>query len=389
MKTKRIDFDFHPLRILHSLGTSGSVPANQRYDASQNTWIPDFTAANLTLQLSISIQDQDGVLPNGSIIDKLASLSFYEVVNGVETLITAENTNYIVNTSGVNAGRIIIKKNASVASPITVRSVATYYDTRMAQTLTIKDSVLITCSNATTLQTAEIDVAKESVWNPFTDTDNLAITATHRVATTATAVDATKLLCKWYRKDSDGVYTEITGAFGDFPFTILGVSKETLTVNRRIMGNVCALKVVTLYDPTGLSNFVESPITPMVELSIRRRIPAFDYDITGIPNNIPPTTKVIGPKCTVQDANGVIADPLRELSIFWYRATNTLKPTAIVYEPMPCAQGVSPTISTEKMDKTYGMVVGVEVKDLGALLPLSDSDGKVLLDADGKILLGH
>ena len=72
MKQVKIDFNFHPLKIIHGLGPVGSVPPSQSYDATQNIWLPDYTLANLVLQEKVVLHDPDGIIPDGSIAAKLA-----------------------------------------------------------------------------------------------------------------------------------------------------------------------------------------------------------------------------------------------------------------------------------------------------------------------------
>lgn len=388
MKTQRLDFNFAPLRVLHSLGPSSTVPAAQSYDASQNIWVPDYTTTYLLLQESIDIIDPDQVMPNGSVLQSLASLEVWEVIDGVQTLITPDNPNYVISKSGGTAGQIIVKKNAVVEHPMTIRVKATFNDTRLKQLITVYDSYLIICKNATTLQVAEVDTPQQSVFDPFHDADLLPITGAHRVGTTLSAYDPAKLQFRWYYVNSDNTTREITGQNDeDFPFTISGDCHETLNVNRRLMGSACSIRMQALYDASGSGTFAVTPWTPAVEISMRRRVPDIDYDIMGLPPNIPPGTEYVSPTCSVMDTLGVIPDPLSELMVVWLRATNKASANGLVYEP--CAWGLSPQIQTNVMSSDYGMLVGVDVQDLGPLLPVTDADGKVLTDADGKILFAH
>lgn len=388
MKSKRIDFNFTPLRVLHSLGPESSVPASQSYDASLNLWVPDFTATFLLLQEKIDIIDPDQVLANGSVLGQLASMEVWEAIDGQQVLITPDNPDYTVVTTGEQAGQIIVKKNATVEHPITIRVKATFVDTRLQQVITVYDAYTISCKNATTLQVAEIDTPQQSIFDPFHDVDQLAITGAHRVATTLSSYDPTKVKFRWEYVNSDNTTREITGTSDeDYPFTISGDCCQTLTVDRRLMGSACALRMYAMYDATGNSTFEVTPWTPKVELSLRRRVPEIDYDIMSIPDFIPSGTDFITPTVSVIDTKGVISTPLQELSVIWLRATNTATANGLVY--VPCAAGLAPTIPTDIMHTNYGMMISVDVSDLGPVLPIADKDGKVLLDSDGKLIVGH
>lgn len=388
MKTKRLDFNYKPLRVLHSLGPSSTVPAAQSYDASQNTWVPDYTATYLLLQESIDIIDPDNVMTSGSVLQSLASLEVWEVINGTQTLVTPDNPNYAVSSSGDTAGQIVVKKNATVEHPITIRVKATFNDTRLRQVITIYDSYLITCKNATTLQVAQVDMPQQAIFDPFHDVDAMPYTGMHYVGTTMSDYDPTKLRFKWEYVNSDNTTREITGtADEDYPFVISGDCHETLTVNRRLMGSACSIRMSALYDATGSGTFAVTPWAPKVDISMRRRVPEVDYDIMGLPSEIEPGTEYISPTCSIFDTVGVITNPLAELRVVWMRATNTASANGIVYEP--CAWDIAPKIRTELMTSEYGMMVALDVQDLGPLLPVTDADGKMFTDADGKMIIGH
>jgi hypothetical protein len=62
-------------------------------------------------------------------------------------------------------------------------------------------------------------------------------------------------------------------------------------------------------------------------------------------------------------------------------AAGTAKPSTVRGYGAPC------TLSTGFISTTYGCVLGVELLDRGPLAPWADSDGKVLVDSDGAILV--
>ena len=123
---------------------------------------------------------------------------------------------------------------------------------------------------------------------------------------------------------------------------------------------------------------------PCKVVSFIRRIPKFEYDITGVPVNIPADILAIAPEASIWDANGAITDPERELLPLWYIATNKASGT-LSYTQV--AHGMTPIISTSAMSDNYGAVLGLDVVDAGPLCAMEDSDGSVFEDGDGNIIL--
>lgn len=123
---------------------------------------------------------------------------------------------------------------------------------------------------------------------------------------------------------------------------------------------------------------------PCKVVSFIRRIPKFEYDITGVPVNIPADILAIAPEASIWDANGAITDPERELLPVWYIATNKASGT-LSYTQV--AHGMTPIISTSAMSDNYGAVLGLDVVDAGPLCAMEDSDGAVFEDGDGNIIL--
>lgn len=135
----------------------------------------------------------------------------------------------------------------------------------------------------------------------------------------------------------------------------------------------------------GIGQFIElADSAPMKQIAFIRRIPKYEYDITGVPGNIPAGALTIAPDAAIWDANGAIQDPERELLPLWYIATN--KPSGTLDYRL-AAHGMSPVISTGAMDENHGAVVGLDVLDTGPLCAMEDTDGALFEDADGNIIL--
>lgn len=133
-----------------------------------------------------------------------------------------------------------------------------------------------------------------------------------------------------------------------------------------------------------LADITLTDAAPCKVVSFIRRIPKFEYDITGVPVNIPADILAIAPEASIWDANGAINDPERELLPIWYIATNKASGT-LSYTQV--AHGMTPIISTSAMSDNYGAVLGLDVVDAGPLSAMEDSDGAVFEDGDGNIIL--
>lgn len=123
---------------------------------------------------------------------------------------------------------------------------------------------------------------------------------------------------------------------------------------------------------------------PMKQIAFVRRIPKYEYDITGVPTGIPAGSLAIVPEASIRDTNGALPDPERELLPLWYIAPN--KPSGTL-DYTQVAHGMAPTISTAAMNNTHGAVVGLDVLDVGPACAMEDSDGALFEDSDGNIII--
>lgn len=387
MRTKRFDFNFKPLRIITSFGVEGSVPGKQVYDGYSDGYIPDFSLTALKLRLSVSRQDKDEVLPHGEINNALTNVTFTEILDGVSTRITSSTTGYSITTSGNDAGTILVEKNVAPLHPITIKVEADYLDIRLQQVHHITETYLILCDNATeVVPQVEVDIADQSVWNPFEDPDSVTITAGLRVGKSLVAYDS-HLRFVWQKLRSDGTFTEVgSDATEDYDMEVSSDScTKSLTVNRRLMGSETEIRCIALYDKSGSASSMSVAATsPMKALALVRRIPDFEDDFTGVPLNIPPGSLYLHPTAIIRDTKGIISNPERELHLIWKAATN-LASGSLTYAQV--GHGESPVLPTSKIVNEHGMVLGIDVQDAGAIGALEDSDGYLIEDSDGSLIL--
>ena len=384
MKTKRFDFNWKPLQLQISFAVDGSVPGQQNYNADTQEYTPDYTLTPFILQPVISILDKDEVLAAGSINHALTNVRWHEIINGVKKLIASDNTNYEITTSGGNAGRIKVKKNAEPKVPITLVFYAEYIDSRNGQVMVIQGSYLVDCSSASDIVRVELDAAAQTVFNPLSDVQTQTVTAT--VWVSDRICDASKYALVWEVQDENGNwYTAGTDSVMDYDITVDG---NTATINRWLMGSEMHLRCRVKYSADGNPGSVTlTAASPQAEAVFVRRIPKYEFDITGVPYNVPAGILNVAPTAIVRTTKGDITDPEKELLPLWYIATNKAS-GSLSYSLV--AHGISPVIPTAKMDNNHGAVIGLDVVDRGYAGAFTDAaDGAVFCDADGSVLIIH
>lgn len=384
MKTKRFDFNWKPLQLQISFAVDGSVPGQQNYNADTQEYTPDYTLTPFILQPVISILDKDEVLAAGRINHALTNVRWYEIINGKKTLIASDNANYEVTISGGNAGRIKVKKNAEPKVPITLVFYAEYIDSRNGQVLVVQGSYLVECSSASDVVRVELDAAAQTVFNPLSDAQTQTVTATVWVGDKI--CDASKYALVWEVQDENGNwYTAETDSVMDYDITVNG---NAVTINRWLMGSEMHLRCRVKYSADGNPGSVTlTAASPQAEAVFVRRIPKYEFDITGVPYNVPAGILNIAPTAIVRTTKGDISNPEKELLPLWYMATNKAS-GSLSYSLV--AHGISPVIPTSKMDNNYGAVIGLDVADRGYAGAFTDAaDGAVFCDADGAVLIIH
>ena len=384
MKTRRFDFNFKPLQLNVTISVAGSVPDKQNYNADADEYTPDYSVTPLILQPQVSRLDKDEMLAPGNVNSLLANVKWYEIVGGVRTQILAANQDYEITASGGQAGRIKVKKNIQPANPVTLEFYAEYTDGRTNQVSVIHATHLVKCGNSTTyIPNLVLNAADQTIYNPLNDPDTQAVTASLRVG--ASECVAANRQFVWEVLRANGTFTTLGSDNSDY-WASVSNDGTTCTVNRKLMGSQEVLRCRAKYDPDGNPGSVTlNDAAPSAVVAFIRRLPKYEYDISGMPVNIPADLLVMYPEVSIQDVNGPIENPQNVLLPVWYIGTNRASGTPASYQVVD--HGFAPAISTVPMSQQYGAVLGVDVVDPGPLVPWKDADGKVFKDADGKVLL--
>lgn len=385
MKTKRFDFNFKPLQLNITISVDGSVPDKQNYNGDADEFTPDYTLTPLILQPRVSRLDKDEIVSPGNINTLLANIKWYEIIGGVRSQILAADTNYEMITSGGQAGRIKVKKNAQPNIPITLEFYAEYLDSRTNQVIVIRATHIVKCGNATAyMPELLLDAADQTIYNPLIDGDSQTVHASLRVGAAECAAANRQFV--WEVLRADGSFTAVGQDDFDFELSVAG-DGTSCTVNRTLMGESVILRCRAKYDPDGNPGSVTlTDAAPQAIVAFVRRLPKYEYDITGLPVNIPPGILAVCPEVYVWDVNGPVENPENVLLPLWYIGTNQASGNPASYQQV--GVGFAPTIPTAAMSQLYGAVIGVDVKDPGPLAPWEDGNGTSWFeDGDGNVLL--
>lgn len=384
MKTRRFDFNWKPLQLQISFAVESSVPDKQNYNAHTGEFTPDYTLTPFILQPVVSILDKDEIVTAGRVNHQLTNVRWYETVGGKKTLIAEGNTDYEITTSGSDAGRIKVKKNVQPKSPITLAYYAEYTDNRNGQIMVIQGSYMLDCSDAADVIRVELDCAQQTIYNPLSDKDEQTVRATVWVG--PNKCEASKYALVWEVQDEAGTWrTAGDDTVLDYDLQPGG---DSITINRWLMGSERHIRCRVKYSATGdPASVALNDATPMAEAVFIRRLPAYEFDLAGVPYNIPAGSREIAPTAIVQTNNSDVADFEKELLPLWYIATNKVS-GSLSYSLV--GHGAAPIIPTTAMDSNNGAVVGLDVKDRGYAGAFTDgTDGAIFCDADGSVLIIH
>lgn len=386
MRTRRLDFNWKPLQVDMSLSVSGSVPDRQSYNADANEFVPDYTKTPVVIQPIVGIIDKDGYILSGSANKDMANVAWYVLEgNGSRTVISQSNPDFSVTYSGDEAGKLLVRKNASPNFPINLIFHAEYVDRRNSQTHVWEKPYQIRCNNSTSyVPILHLDVPVQSVWNPIRESNTVDIHASLLLG--ASECDTSKRIFVWYKQRDDGTWSQI-GADDTLDYDI-SVSSDgvTATLNRSLMGDSISIKCCAKYSasgsPSGVSIYESSPTA---YATFVRRIPKYEYDILGMPSNILPDILDVSPSLEVRDNIGIISDVESVFIPMWYIAQGKSSGT-LSYQQV--ALGMNPTIPTRVMHAEYGAVIAVDLKDGGARKAWMTADeAYVFTDASGNVLL--
>ena len=182
-----------------------------------------------------------------------------------------------------------------------------------------------------------------------------------------------------------GSFTEVGSDALDYDCVVSGVSNETITIDRRLIGDSLTLRCYALYSPTGgVGDKSIVATTPIETVTIARKMPKYTYECSGLPSDISPTTSHINPSIILTTPQGSINNEEDLFYYLWYAGANNHTSAVSV---TPVAQGKTAEVETKYITGEHGMMLGYEVQERGAIKAVADSDGAVLVDSDGAVLV--
>ena len=375
-RQKHIEVQYPPLRLSGSIEVQGSVPGMQVYQADRQEYTPDYTLTPLTLFPRCNATDPDSLQAQGPVNAQLTNMQWYEVADGTRALIGADNTDYAITQSGEEKGKLQVRKNIGTVSPLTLEFQAEYVDSgRSGERYVFRYSFLVKAVDGSEAQPVlAIDSPAGLDWNPLRDRAQQAITARLLVADEdVTATDKCRIF--FYRRLPDtGALELISDGNGDNDWEVVAVEKALLTIDRDYIGHGQTYVVKASYDKDGKPAAEPDDTIAPATTTIRRRIPALDCDYSGVPLQVPRGTTTLYPRAVVRDTKGVLTDPWDVLQANWYAKTGVGSYSLV-------AQGEAPDIAF-----SAGMMLQLEVADRGPLACVTDTSGRYVTDAQGRVL---
>lgn len=374
-KKKSLNINYRPLQASISMQVVTSVPDRQFYLAMDKSFTPDYTLTPLTLFPRCAAVDADSMSAPKAINSEITNMKWYERIGGVQKLISS-GTDYVIIQTGDNKGQIQVKKNSSIANPITLEFSAEYVDARTNQVLKYTASKVIIVSDSSSPQPVlTLDSPDTVQWYPVRDVLNQTITA-KLMAGNKDITEDERVKFWWYRVLSTGALEEIVDGNGDNDWEIVSVNKNVLVVNRDFIGDEQTYVCKAAYRETGSLPSSPDLFDQSATTRIVRYIPRIECDFKGIVTGCPAGTSYIYPQGYVRDSKGVISSPEEWFKFIWM----VKKPGASDYSK--AGEGVSPTIPF-----TEGMLLDLQIEDRGAqAILIDDTDESVLQDADGNVL---
>lgn len=382
MKVKNIKVDYKPLSFSTSINEDGATSKSQQYDADFGEYSPDYSLVPLVLHPHISVHDPNGIIPDGEVNASLTSKQWTEYIDGIPTPISS-NSSYDITSSGDNAGLIKVKKNVVPGHPITLVFTANYFDIRLNQNNSIRISYIIMSNNVTSSPVLEISSPSTLVFNPWTDSRYETINARELFSGRELTNNAQKKV-HWCVVDNTPTgFHEYSDNSID-PEFVSGDSNN-LVIDKFLIGeSVTILCKVELCNYGGTLKGTINDCTLEKSTVIRRKLESFDFNYSGVPSSIPPDSQDIYPSAIVTIGKNILTDAqvLQELMLKWYTATPAITPIFNLR-----GKGINPTIPVTDMNQDRGMMVGLDVNDLGPYSLLTDTDGNAIQDSDGSILI--
>lgn len=378
---KSLSFVFSPLTLSPGIAVEGNVPDSQQYDIAANVYEPDYTNTNLVLRPSMLVSDPDGVIPEGNAT--LTNMRWTLLEKGTETAITSSTPGFTVAADG----KLTVKRNCDGENPMTLRFEADYLDTRTGGVHHMVETRQVMCEGISQRPVLSLDTSGVLSYDPVRDGEKVRKVKA-RLTIGGKDVPVANRAFVWQKRDSDGVWADISATeLMDYDVAVSTDGTE-LTVRLWLIGERIDIRCYAKYNPYGSpSSVVVDTRTPVETFSAVRQILRLKGQVANCPQRVKAGTRDVRPVLVVNDAKGVIPNPEAVLDVEWRTSTGVAAGT--VTKSAVVARGANPSIPTSFLAKLYGgkLIPAFGVKE--PLRALKTADGKILTDAQGRVLVAR
>jgi hypothetical protein len=269
-KIKKIKIQYDPLHEAFSLVVKGGSLL-QVHAAETDVYIPDRQITPLVIEPSFYIHDDSGTIESGRYESSLIDVRWYERSEAPGNLITSGQNGYVIESGGA----LVVSKNVSYLSPLTLIFTANYYDLRTGNSLRIHESKTLSTTSLTEMPvTLELDKPGDWTFDPLTESGLRIITATLRLA--GSEVAAGRRAFWWYVVE-DGAERLIDPE--EDLFYEAGQNAPALTIDPRYVDGRVLLRCKAEYVAPGAPSPGEPGARCQVkETTVNRCYSNWDYD---------------------------------------------------------------------------------------------------------------
>lgn len=375
-----LDFVYSPLNVSYGIVVDGNVANVQTFDASANTYTPNYASTYCVLRPWMRIMDPDGTLPSGEV--QMANMHWYVYDGTAETEISG-GSDYVADAQG----RLSVRRNLDAGQTLLFRFTGEYTDPRTGQVWRMEATESVGCEAES--EPARLWLSQEGLveWDPTSDDpQKVVLRADLFVGRDPVAASDRELV--WEKKDGGDtdycrIYRETDPDYDHADYDVeLSADGRSLTLMRELMGMRVDIRCRAKYDPYGSPASVTlGDSSPSGEVAFTRNIPTPTVEVIT-PKRFPAGQTTWTPRVNVYIGDRLISNPGKFWSFRWYLSTGVS--SGAVTKTL-VGEGLSPTLPLSYLAKAYGatLVLGcTEKPPLAAVV-----SGGFLLTSGGEIIL--
>ena len=364
------------------------IPNLQRYDAAANQYDPDYRLTPLTIDINISITDPDEPLSLIDGRDHLTNVQWYEIgADGSRTPIVIDGGSSTPGYGAADAWSLQVMKNAAPGEPIRLlmKGVVVYKSDRFE----IERTINVSCEDSTPSVRCQFDLPGVMPYNPIHDGADLTV----RLIVYENNTPAVKghYIPVWETQRDNGGWTEygLPASDPDYEPTDywmdVAADKCSAVIHQDLMAEGVKIRVRLKYSREGNPGAVTLADGDLsmahCSLEVVRDLGGWRYRVLDIPDSIR-GFKEIRARMVFSDGKGDIADAEKYFTNRWYAGPASRNLT----ESDAIGDGMTALIAVSKAGNSE-LAIETDPKEREPLKAWADSDGTVITDADGSIIL--